>query len=61
MSEISDLRPLTYSMLVNNIDAGSTKKNKSDYNYINLEKLSRNFELVESLKKDVLAWFKMSM
>jgi hypothetical protein len=45
MSEISDLRPLTYSMLVNNIDAGSTKKNKSDYNYINLEKLSRNFEL----------------
>jgi hypothetical protein len=44
-SEISPLRPLTYSMLVNNIDSGTSKKNKSEFNYINLSKLATNFEL----------------
>jgi hypothetical protein len=40
-----DLRPLTYSMLINNIDQGNIKKKKSEYNYINLNDLVKNFPL----------------
>jgi hypothetical protein len=32
-------------MLINNIDLGRTKKVKSEYNYIDLQKLSENFKL----------------
>ncbi len=42
--DISKLNLISYSMLVNNIDT-SKKKNKSEFNYINLEKLVNNFEL----------------
>jgi len=40
-----DLKQMTYSMLVNNIDNLKTKNVKSTFNYINLEKLVENFEL----------------
>ena len=42
---ISLLKPLTYSMLINNIDSERTTKTKSDYNYINLNELVKNFKL----------------
>ena len=45
MVEISPLIPVTYSMLINDIDRDSDKKNKSIFNYINREKLALNFKL----------------
>ena len=40
-----DLKFLTYSTLINNVDYSDTLKKKSSYNYINLEKLVNNFSL----------------
>ena len=40
-----DFKPLTYSMLINNVDYLNKKKNKSEFNYINLQDLARNFKL----------------
>ena len=38
--ELSELIPLTYSMLINNIDISKQKKVKSEYSFLNLEKLN---------------------
>jgi len=46
--EISDIVPLTYSMLINNIDILKEKKVKSEYNFLNLETLVNNFQLDKS-------------
>jgi len=46
--EISDLVPLTYSMLINNIDILKERKVKSEYSFLNLEKLVENFGLDKS-------------
>ena len=35
--DISELVPLTYSMLINNIDSDKQKKVKSEYTFLNLE------------------------
>jgi hypothetical protein len=43
--EISDLVPLTYSMLINNIDLTKQKNTKSDYSVLNLENLVNEFQL----------------
>jgi len=43
--EISEFIPLTYSMLINNIDITKQKKVKSEYFFLNLEKLVQNFKL----------------
>ena len=43
--EISDLVPLTYSMLINNIDINKQKNIKSEYSFLNLEKLVSEFPL----------------
>ena len=43
--ELSELIPLTYSMLINNIDISKQKKVKSEYSFLNLEKLVLNFPL----------------
>jgi hypothetical protein len=43
--EISPLKPITYSMLINDIDRGSSKKDKSSFDYIDREKLVNNFNL----------------
>ena len=40
-----DLKFLTYSSLINNIEYTDLLKKKSDYNYINLEKLATEFPL----------------
>jgi len=40
-----DLKFLTYSTLINNVDYTDTLKKKSDYNYIDLEKLVNEFPL----------------
>jgi len=40
-----DFKPLTYSMLINNVDYLNKKKSKSEFNYINLQDLVRNFPL----------------
>jgi hypothetical protein len=40
-----DLKFLTYSSLINNIEYTDFLKKKSDYNYINLEKLANEFPL----------------
>ena len=42
---MSTLEFITFSKLINNIDAGDTLKKKSDYNYIDLEKLVNAFKL----------------
>jgi hypothetical protein len=46
--EISDLVTLTYSMLINNIDILKERKVKSEYSFLNLEKLVENFGLDKS-------------
>ena len=46
--EISDLVPLTYSVLVNNIDLAKQKNVKSEYSFLNLEKLVYEFPLNNS-------------
>jgi len=43
--DISEFIPLTYSMLINNIDLTKQKKVKSEYSFLNLEKLVENFKL----------------
>ena len=43
--EISDLVPLTYSMLINNIDLSKQKNTKSEYSFLNLENLVNEFQL----------------
>jgi hypothetical protein len=43
--ELSELIPLTYSMLINNIDISKQKKVKSEYSFLNLENLVLNFPL----------------
>jgi len=43
--DISEFIPLTYSMLINNIDIIKQKKVKSEYSFLNLQKLVENFKL----------------
>ena len=45
---ISDLIPLTYSQLINNIDISKQKNVKSEYYFLNLEKLVHEFPLDSS-------------
>jgi hypothetical protein len=40
-----DLKFLTYSTIINNVDYTDTLKKKSDFNYINLDKLANDFPL----------------
>lgn len=42
---MSTLEFITFSKLINNIDAGDTSKKRSNYNYIDLEKLVNAFKL----------------
>ena len=51
--QISELVPLTYSMLVNNIDIHKQKKVKSEYSFLNLEKLAIEFPLDIKLNQNV--------
>lgn len=46
--DISELVPLTYSMLINNIDSDKQKKVKSEYTFLNLETLVEEFPLDDS-------------
>ena len=43
--EITALKPLTYSRLLNNIDAFKTSNSTSRYTFLNLQKLVENFRL----------------
>ena len=43
--DITELVPLTYSMLINNIDLEKQKKIKSEYSFLNLETLVEEFQL----------------
>lgn len=43
--DISEFIPLTYSMMINNIDITKQKKVKSEYSFLNLEKLVQEFKL----------------
>jgi hypothetical protein len=42
---ISEFVPHTYSMIVNNIDYGKKKKTKSEYSFIDLQRLVEQFRL----------------
>ena len=42
---ISNLIPLTYSMLVNNIDSDKEGNRTSKYNYLNLQNLVKKLKL----------------
>ena len=42
---ISDIEPLTYGMLINNIDYDKKKKVKTEYSFLDLEKLVNEFRL----------------
>uniref|UniRef100_A0A6C0I9S1 Uncharacterized protein n=1 Tax=viral metagenome TaxID=1070528 RepID=A0A6C0I9S1_9ZZZZ len=46
--KITEFTPLTYSMLINNIDIAKQKNVKSQYSFLNLEKLVHNFKLDEN-------------
>ena len=46
--DLSELIPLTYSMLINNIDINKQKNVRSNYSFLNLEKLVNEFSLDNS-------------
>jgi hypothetical protein len=50
--EISSLNPLTYSMIINDIDRNTVKKTKSVFNFIDREKFVNNFKLDVNFEDD---------